>query len=178
ADGQSVEVKPGQVASAGGDGIVRWVPVCDLDFSKMTAPPPQMTAAFCFSDILHTAGRKIESGEERVRIADGGLVFGPPPGRSLKHGLIDLQWKEEIGDDVIVEAQVAAGKSWGLGVGVSGTGFDGYRVFFAAIDQYPNGVAVDTLWPAECIILARDPRSISYDKDHTLRVEKRGSRFR
>jgi ferric-dicitrate binding protein FerR (iron transport regulator) len=178
AEGRSVDVKTGQVAVANAQGVAKWEPVCSLDFSTMKELPAQMTSAFCFSDILHTAGRKIESGAERVRIAEGGLVFGPLPGSGLKHGLTDLQWKEETGDDVIVEVDVAAGKSWGLGIPVSGNAFEGYRVFFAAIDPYPNGVAVDTIYPTDCIILARDPRPISWDKDHTLRVEHRGNRFR
>jgi len=178
ADGRSVDVKAGQIAVAGPQGLNKWESVCSLDFTTMKDLPAQMTSAWCSSDILHTTGRKIESGAERVRIADGGLVFGPLPGSGLKHGLTDLQWKDEVGDDVIVEVDVAAGKSWGLGIPVTGNAFEGYRVFFAAIDPYPNGVAVDTIYPGECIILARDPRAISYDKDHTLRVEHRGNRFR
>jgi ferric-dicitrate binding protein FerR (iron transport regulator) len=178
AEGRSVDVKTGQIAVANAQGLARWEPVCSLDFSTMKALPEQMTSAWCSSDTIHLAGRKIESGAKRVRIADGGLVFGPRPGSGLRHGLTDLEWKEEVGDDVIVEVDLAAGKSWGLGIPVSGNAFEGYRVFFAAIDQYPNGVAVDTIHPAECIVLARDPRSISYDKDHTLRVEHRGNRLR
>jgi ferric-dicitrate binding protein FerR (iron transport regulator) len=178
ADGRSVDVKAGQVAVANGQGVVKWEPVCSLDFSTMKELPSQMTSAWCFSDILHTPNRKIESGADRVRIADGGLTFGPLPGTGLKHGLTDLQWMEEIGDDVIVEVDVAGGREWGLGIPVSGNAFEGYRVFFAAIDPYPNGVAVDTIYPTACIILARDPRPISYDRDHTLRVEHRGNRFR
>ena len=77
-----------------------------------------------------------------------------------------------------MELEVAAGPKWGLGVGLSGSGFEGYRAFFAAINDYPNGIAIDTIWPQECVVLARDPRPISYDKDHTLRVERRGRRVR
>ena len=54
----------------------------------------------------------------------------------------------------------------------------GYRVIFAALDEYPNGVAIDTISAYELMLLARDPRKISYDQDHTLRVERRGSRMR
>lgn len=178
ADGRSVDVKAGQAAVAGPQGVVKWEPVCSVDFTTMKDLPAQMITAFCLSDIIHTAGRKIESGAERIRVADGGLVFGPLPGSALKHGLMDLQWKGDVGDDVILEADIAAGKPWGLGLSVSGTAFEGYRFFYAAIDEYPNGVALDTIYPKDCIILARDPRPISYDKDHTLRVERRGNRFR
>ena len=178
ADGRSVDVGAGQMAVAGAQGVTRWAPVCDFDFTKMKELPSQMTPAFCYSDVLHTTARKVESGVDRVRLTDGGLVFGPPPGSGLKHGLSDLQWKDAIGEDVIVEVDLAAGKSWGLGLSVSGTAFEGYRVFFAAIEQSPNGVAVDTIYPVDCEVLARDPRPISYDKDHTLRAERRGNRFR
>lgn len=178
ADGRSVDVRAGQVAVAGAQGVVKWEPVCSLDFTTMKDLPAQMTTAFCLSDVIHTVDRKIESGAERIRVANGGLVFGPLPGSGLKHGLMDLQWTGEVGDDLIMEADVAAGKPWGLGLSVSGTAFEGYRFFYAAIDQYPNGVAVDTIYPSDCIILARDPRPISYDQDHTLRVERRGNRFR
>ncbi|MBI3857698.1 MAG: FecR domain-containing protein [Planctomycetes bacterium] len=178
AGGRSVDVKAGQVGVADERGVLRWEPLCSFDLTQMKELPPRMTARFCLSDILHTPERKIESGADRVRFENGGLVFGPPPRSGMKHGLVDLQWTEEVGEDLIVEADVAAGKSWGLGLAVSGNAFEGYRIFFAAIDDYPNGVAVDTIHPTECLILARDPRPIPYDKEHTLRLERRGRRIR
>jgi ferric-dicitrate binding protein FerR (iron transport regulator) len=182
AEGRSVDVKSGQVGIADAQGLQRWDPVCALDFTKMGEPPSQMTPAFCYSDVLNKAGRKIETApelvRERVRFSERGLTLGPKAESKGKNGLIDLQWKDEVGEDVIVEVDLAAGNSWGLGICVSGSGFEGYRVFFAAINDYPNGIAIDTIWPAELIVLARDPRPISFDKDHTLRVERRGPRIR
>jgi ferric-dicitrate binding protein FerR (iron transport regulator) len=178
AEGRSVDVKAGQIGIADGQGVQRWDPVCAFDFSAMRELPSQMTPAFCYSDVLSTAARKIETSTERVSFSEKGLRLGPDPAWKGKNGLIDLEWKDAVGEDVIVEVTVLAGERWGLGIAVSGTGFEGYRVFFAAITDYPNGIAIDTLYPAECIVLARDPRPISFDKDHTLRVERRGQRIR
>ncbi|HVE41611.1 MAG TPA: FecR family protein [Planctomycetota bacterium] len=176
ADGRSVDVKAGQIGTADAQGVVRWDPVCSFDFTAMRELPSQMSPMFCASGIIHTPARKVVAAEaDRVTLTGKGLRLGSD---SANNGLTDLQWKDEVGEDLIVELGIAAGSKWGLGVALSGSGFEGYRVFFAAIDDYPNGIAIDTIWPQECIILARDPRSISYDKDHILRVERRGRRIR
>jgi len=175
ADGRSVDVKAGQIGVADAQGVVRWDPVCAFDFRKMQELPSQMAPMFCGSAIIHAPARKIVTDAGRVKLTEGGLKLGSD---SAQNGLTDLQWKDEVGEDVIVEVEVAAGPKWGLGLALSGNGFEGYRVFFAAIDDYPNGIAIDTIWPQDCIILARDPRPISYDRDHTLRVERRGRRIR
>src|SRR6185503_1460327 len=175
ADGRSVDVKSGQVAVADAQGVVRWDPVCSFDFLKMQELPAEMSPMFCGSGIIHTPARKVVVDAGRVKLTERGLQVGSD---SAQNGLTDLQWKDEVGEDVIVEVEVAPGPKWGLGIALSGNGFEGYRVFFAAIDDYPNGVAIDTIYPQECIILARDPRSISYDKAHTLRVERRAKRMR
>ncbi|RPH48046.1 MAG: hypothetical protein EHM91_04875 [Planctomycetota bacterium] len=175
-EGQSVEVGPGETASASAAGLVRWLPVCSLDFTKLKELPPQMETGFCPSDIHLTPQRKVVPAPERVLLTDRGLTFGKPPG--AEHGLIEARWKEEIGDDLILEAEVAAGEKWGLGISVSGNSFEGYRVFYAAIAGYPNGVAIDTIQPGEHLVFARDTRAIAFDKDHTLRVERRGARIR
>ncbi len=175
ADGRSVDVKAGQVGVAGAQGVVRWDSVCALDFRTLKELPSQMAPMFCKSDIIHTPARKIVEDAGRVTLIEGGLKLGSD---SAQNGLTDLQWKDEVGEDLIVELEVRAGAKWGLGVGMSGSGFEGYRVFFAAIDDYPNGVAIDTIWPQDCIILARDPRPIDYREDHTLRIERRGGKIR
>lgn len=177
-EGRSIDVKGGQLGVANGQGVLQWVPVCSFDFSKLRELPSQMTPAFCPSGVIHLPSRKVVSGAERVRLTGKGLQLGADPSLKLENGLTDLEWKEEVGDDVIVEVEVAGGAKWGLAVAVSGTGFEGYRIFFAAIDDYPNGTAVDTIYPGECIVLARDPRPISYDRDHVLSVERHGKRVR
>ena len=174
-DGRTTDVRAGQVGVADAQGIVKWESLCDYDFTRLKGVPPEFATAFCPSDILHTGGRKVEPAPDRVGVSEKGLTLGRP---GAPNGLIDLQWKGETGEDLLIEVDIAAGNKWGLGVCVSGTGFEGYRVFYAAIDQYPNGIAIDTIFPTECLILARDPRPISYDKDHTLRVERRGARIR
>lgn len=176
-EGQSVEVGPGEKAAATSGGIVRWTPVCALDFSKMQTLPPQLDAVFCPSSTLHTTGRKIEPSPERTHFEHGGLVLGAVPGAKLEHGLVVTRWKEEVGDDLILEADVAGGQRWSLGFALSGDSFEGYRVIFAVLG-YPEGIAVDTIHPVECVVLAADPRPISCEKDHLLRVEKRGRRVR
>lgn len=175
-EGQSVEVGPGERASASAGGTVRWTPVCSLDFTKMKELPPQMETGFCPSETHLTPRRKVVSAPERVTLTDGGLTFARPPG--TEHGLIEARWKEEVGDDLILEADVAAGQKWGLGIAVSGNSFEGFRVFYAAIEGYPDGVAIDTIQPGEHLVFARDTRAIAFDKDHTLRVERRGTRIR
>jgi ferric-dicitrate binding protein FerR (iron transport regulator) len=175
AEGRSVDVKAGQIGIADAQGVVRWDPVCSFDFRKMQELPAQMAPMFCSSDVIHKPARKIVTDAGRVKLTEWGLKLGSD---SAQNGLTDLQWKDEVGEDLIVELEIAAGPKWGLGVGLSGSGFEGYRVFFAAIDDYPNGIAIDTIWPDECIILARDPRPISYKESHTLRVERRGKRIR
>jgi len=175
ADGRSVDVKAGQLGIANEQGVVRWDPVCNIDFTKLKELPATMTPMFCNSSIIHTAARKVEPGPDRVSLTERGLQLGS---NSAQNGLVDLQWTEEVGEDLIVEAELAGGAKWGFAVALSGSGFEGYRVFFAAIDGYPNGVAVDTIHPTECIVLARDTRPISYQDGHTLRVERRGKRVR
>jgi ferric-dicitrate binding protein FerR (iron transport regulator) len=175
-EGRSVDVGGGEIGTADERGLVRWVPVCSIPFSGLKALPPSMETFFCFSDVLLTAERKIVPAPERVHFVEGGLVVGPA--KPARNGLIEVRWKEEVGEDVIVEADVAAGPPWSLGFAVSGSSFEGYRIIFAALDGYPNGVAVDTIHPVECTVLARDPRPISYDRPHTLRVERRGKRMR
>jgi len=176
-EGHSVEVGPGERGSATGSGVVRWVPVRDFDFTTMTSMPPMLETLFCESPTLLRKNRKPEAAPDRVRIVEGGLTFAAGSEPQTKHGLIVLKDKEEIGDDVILEAVVPGGQRWSLGLTVSGDAFEGYRVIFAAMDEYPNGVAVDTISAFELMVLARDPRKISYDRDHTLRVERRGSRI-
>jgi len=176
ADGRSVEVKAGQIGIADAQAVVRWDPVCAFDFRMMKELPSQMTPMFCGSGIIHTPDRKIVPADpDRWALSDQGLRLGS---NAANNGLIDLQWKEEVGEDLLVEVEVRNGPKWGLGIALSGTGFEGYRVFFAAITDYPNGIAIDTIWPGECIMLARDPRSIDFQEDHTLRVERRGRRIR
>jgi ferric-dicitrate binding protein FerR (iron transport regulator) len=178
AEGRSVEIGAGQVGVADGPDLIRWDRALDLDFSALKELPAAFTTHFCFSDVLQTSARAVAPAPERVRLVPGGLTFGPPPDRPSRNGLIELRWSEEVGDDVMVEAQVVGAPKWSLGMAVSGSSFDGYRIIFAAIEGYENGVAVDTLHPAECIVLAKDPKPIAPDKDHTLRVERRGTRMR
>jgi ferric-dicitrate binding protein FerR (iron transport regulator) len=175
AEGRSVDVKAGQIGTADAQAVTRWDPVCALDFTKMRELPSTMSPMFCPSEVIHLATRKIVVDAGRVTLSESGLKLGSD---SAQNGLVDLQWKEEVGEDLIVEVEVRSGPKWGLGIAVSGSGFEGYRVFFAAIEKYPNGIAVDTIYPAECIVLAQDPRPIPFDKDHTIRVERRGQRIR
>ncbi|HEV3026052.1 MAG TPA: FecR family protein, partial [Planctomycetota bacterium] len=58
---QGVDVGPGEKAVASSLDLVRWTPVCDIDFSKLKELPPLMEARFCSSRVLHTPERKIES---------------------------------------------------------------------------------------------------------------------
>jgi len=175
-EGRAVEVKPGEFGLADAGGVVRWVPVCDLDFAGMKALPPSMETYFCLADPLLTAERKVVPAPDQVRFVPGGLVLGLHPGG--RNGLVDVRWKEETGDDLILEADVAAGSRWAMGFALSGHSFEGYRIVFAAIEGYPNGVAVDTIHPRDCIVLAYDSRRIPFDRDHVLRVERRGARLR
>jgi hypothetical protein len=64
-----------------------------------------------------------------------------------------------------------------MGMSVDGDSFEGYRIIFVAPD-YPNGIEVDSIYPIEATLLAQDPRPISTEQDHTLRVEKRGPQLR
>lgn len=169
----SVEIGPGEKGSATAAGVVRWVPVYDLDFSRMTEIPATLETSFCESATHLTPNRKVERVTDRLRFGKDGVRFD-----QSRHGLVVLEAKEPIGEDAILEADVAGGQQWSLQLSVSGNAFEGYRVVFAAIDEYPNGIAVDTISSRELMVLARDPRPISYDKDHTLRVERRGARIR
>ena len=177
-EGQSVEVGPGERGSATAAGVVRWVPIRDFDFASMNEVPSTMETIFCESATHLSRDRKIETVRDRVRLGNGGLTFVQGPESVAKHGLVVLKDKEEVGEDLVLEAVVAGGKPWSLGLTVSGDAFEGYRVIFAAMDEYPNGVAVDTISAYELMVLARDPRKIPYDRDRTLRVERRGSRIR
>jgi hypothetical protein len=174
---QGVDVGPGESAVASSQDLVRWTPVCDFDFSKMKELPPTMEALFCSSRVLHTPERKIESGAERIRFENGGLVFDPRPSPKKDHGLVVTRWKEDVGDDIVIEAGVAGGSPWSLGFALSGDSFEGYRIIFA-IRENPGGIMIDTIAPIEFKPLFSDPRPIAFDKDHVLRAEKRGNRIK
>ncbi len=175
AAGKSLELKSGEIAVADRQGLVRWVPVCDYSFAGMKALPATMETVFCPSEILHTPQRKVEPAPDRVHFEPGGLVLGPAAPKS--HGLVVTRWKEEVGDDLLMEVDVVGGERWSLGFAMSGDSFEGFRTIFA-VQGYPNGVAIDTISPVDCVVLASDPRTISYEKDHTLRVERRAGRMR
>jgi ferric-dicitrate binding protein FerR (iron transport regulator) len=175
-EGRSVEVKGGEIAVADGQGVVRWEPVCAFAFSGMKELPSGMETVFSPSATLHTSARKVDAAPGGVHFSPGGLVLGPK-GTPKEHGLVVARWKEEVGDDLLMEAEVAGGERWSLGFSLSGDSFEGYRVIFAVFG-YPNGIAIDTIHPVECVVLASDPRTISYEKDHTLRLERRGRRMR
>lgn len=177
-EGRGVDVNAGELGLAGDGGVVRWEPVCDLAFAGLKRLPPSMESVFCRSELHLTPERKVEPAPDRVHFVESGLVLGPAPGAVPTRGLVVARWKEDVGDELVLEADVAAGPRWSLGFAVSGDSFEGYRVVFAAIDGYPNGVAVDTIWPHKLIVLAVDPRGITYDRDQTLRVERRGTRLR
>jgi hypothetical protein len=175
--GKSVEVGSGEQAAANSGGIVRWKQVCDLDFSRMKALPAELEPLFSSSRVLHTPQRKIESAPERIRFEKGGLVFDPAPGPNRDHGLVVARWKEAVGDDLILEAEVAGGPTWSLGFAVSGDSFEGYRVIFGVHDP-EGGITVDTIYPTEFIQLAKDGRPIAFGKPHLLRAELRGKHLK
>jgi hypothetical protein len=172
--GREVVAGPGQVATSDGRELTRWTSVCDLKFADMKALPPEMESVFCLSTLIHTPERKVEA-EPLGRFVPGGFHLGTP---GHAHGLHVWRWKEAVGDDLLMEADVAGGASWTLGFAMSGDSFEGYRIIFAGVDRYPNGTAIDTIYPKDCVVLAQDPREIRYDVDHTLRVERRARRMR
>ena len=178
ADGGSVEVGPGERATVTASGVRRWVPVRDHDFLRMQKPPASMETVFCESALHLSKDRKVEAADGRVVVGERGLTFVQGPQDRAKHGLVVLREREELGEDLILEAEVAGGAPWSLGLSLSGDAFEGYRVIFAAMDEYPNGVAVDTISAFDLMVLARDPRKISYDRDHVLRIERHGARIR
>lgn len=171
--GQEVVAGPGEVATSDGRELARWTSVCDLKFAEMKELPPQMESVFCASQLLHTTGRTITK-EPLGRFVPGGFHLGTP---GHEHGLHVWRWTEEVGDDLLMEADVAGGERWSLGFSMSGDPFEGYRIIFAVMG-YPEGISIDTIHPVDCLVLAQDPRPISYDRDHTLRVERRGGRMR
>lgn len=171
--GQDVVAGPGEVATSDGRELARWTPVCDLKFAEMKALPPEMESVFCSSKLLHTPEREITK-EPLGRFVPGGFHLGTP---GHEHGLHVWRWKEAVGDDLLMEADVAGGERWSLGFAMSGDSFEGYRVIFAVMG-YPEGISIDTIHPVDCVVLAQDPRQISYDRDHTLRVERKGGRMR
>jgi hypothetical protein len=172
--GREVVAGPGEVATSDGRELTRWTSVCDLKFAGMKELPAEMESVFCLSTLLHAPDRTITA-EPLGRFVPGGFHLGTP---GHAHGLHVWRWKEAVGDDLLIEADVAGGESWSLGFSMSGDSFEGYRIIFAGLDRYPNGVAIDTIWPRDCVVLAQDPRPIRYDVDHTLRAERRGRRMR
>ena len=177
AGGRSVEVAAGEVSTADAQGPQAWEPVCDLDFSTLKTMPPQLETVFCDAESLHTAERKIVPAPNNAILEQGGLRLDDRHVTAPVHGLVVTRWTEAIGGDVVLEADVSAGKQWSLGVAVDGDSFQGYRIIFIAPD-YPNGISVDSIYPVESTLLAQDPRPIPPEQDHTLRVEKRGSQLR
>lgn len=175
---RSVEVAAGELATADARAMAKWAPLCDWTFAGMTALPPELELLFCPSRILHDAGRTVTAAPDRATFVPAGLVLSGMPGPQREHGLAVARWKGEAGDDLILEADVAGGETWSLGFALSGDSFEGFRVIFAVMEDYPNGIAVDTIHPVNTVVLARDPRRIPHDVDHLLRVEYHGRRIR
>jgi ferric-dicitrate binding protein FerR (iron transport regulator) len=175
--GRSLDVAAGELATADAQSITRWTPVGNWTFAGMTALPSDLETVFCPSRTLHTEARTVTPSPERVSFSPAGLILSGMHGPDREHGLVVVRSKEEVGDDLILETEVAGGEKWSLGFSVSGDSFEGFRVIFAVMD-YPNGIAVDTIWPVQTVVLARDPRRLSYDADVTLRVEFLGRRIR
>jgi hypothetical protein len=194
--GGSVEVAAQEACTADSQGVQSWVPVCNLDFTRLQALPPQLETVFCDAASLLTGQRRIVPAPHGVRLEDGGLRFADIKQTfGERHGLVVTRWTESVGGDVAIEVDlsVATGMDggstpravqksdknpkWSLQMAVDGDSFEGYRIVFAAA-QYPNGIEVDTIHPVEWTLLARDPRPMPEDGDHTLRVEKRGPQLR
>jgi hypothetical protein len=157
--------------------VQAWQPVCNLDFSTLQTVPLQLETVYCDSPSLHTAQRKIVPAPNGVRLENGSLQFVDSRQAFGEHGLLVTRWTEPIGGDVAIEVDVAAGEPWSIGVSVDGDSFEGYRIIFIA-PNYPNGINVDSIYPVEATLLAQDPRPITTEQDHTLRVEKRGPQLR
>jgi len=175
--GSSTEVSSGGLATADEQGLCVWESVCDLDFSAMKALPPRMETVYCASDELPKPDRRIVPAPRSALLGNGGLRLAGEAGMMPGHGLVVLRWTEDIGEDAVVETMVAGGEAWSLGLAVSGDSFRGYRIIFATPGP-PGGIGVDTLHPSDHTLLAQDPRPIAFDRDHTLRAEKRGKRIR
>jgi hypothetical protein len=170
-------VAAGEASTANIQGVQAWQPVCNLDFSTLKTVPPQLETVYCDSPSLHTAQRKIVPAPNGVRLESGSLRFVDSRQVFGEHGLLVTRWTEAVGGDVAIEVDVAAGERWSMGVSVDGDSCEGYRIIFIAPD-YPNGIRVDSIYPVEATLLAQDPRPISTEQDHTLRVEKRGPQLR
>lgn len=170
------EAGPGELLTADGQEVVRWTPVCAIDFEKESVLPPPLEAVFCGSRTVHTKDRRVVSAPERALLVPGGLRLSGDHDGPGGHGLAVLRWKEEVGDDIVLEADLAAGERWSLGMALSGDSFEGLRVIFA-VPEYPGGISVDVIHPAQ-VMLAQDPRPIPFGAEHTLRVERRGSLLR
>ncbi len=177
AGGQAVEVRDGGLSTADSRGLRAWEPVCDFDFSSLTALPASLETVFCSTTVLHTPDRKVVTAPDRARLEEGGLKFVLHPQDASKYGLIVARLKEEVGDDAVVEATIAGGAPWTLGMAVGGDSFEGYRVIFVA-HEGESGIAVDSIYPAALAVLAQDARTISFDRDRVLRAEKIGRRIR
>lgn len=177
AGGRSVEVGAGEASTADIQGVQAWQPVCNLDFSTWKTMPPQLETVYCDTHTMHTRERKIVPAPNGIKLEHGGLRFVDSRTVFGEHGLLVTRWTEPVGGDVAIELDVSAGPQWSQGISLDGDSFDGYRVIFAA-PRYPNGIEVDSLYPRGQTLLAQDPRPISAERDHTLRVEKQGTRFR
>jgi len=177
AGGRSVEVRDGALSTADARGLRSWEPVCDLDFPAMRSLPAEMEAVFCPTSALHTPSRRVVPAPDRVVLEPRGLGFVNRPGDEKNHGLVVARLREEVGDDAVVEATIAGGAPWTLGLSVAGDSFEGYRAIFVATAEN-SGITVDSIWPVEVAVLSRSDQSISYDRDRTLRLEKSGRRIR
>ena len=175
--GDGIEVVAGESSTADIHGVQAWMPICDLDFSAATGLPTQLQTVFCDSPSLHTANRRIRPAPQGIRLGNGGLRFAPQRESFGVHGLIVTRWTESVGGDMAIEVGIAAEKKWSLQMAVDGDCFEGYRVVFAT-PTYPNGIAVDSLYPPGLTLLVQDPRPVPDRGEHVLRVEKRGQQLR
>ncbi len=177
AGGRSVEAATSEVCTADMQGVQAWQPVCNLDFGALQNVPPQMETVYCDTSSLHTVKQNIVPAPRGLCLEDGGLRFAESRPMFGEHGLLVSRWAEDVGSDAAIEVEVSAGAKWSLGIAVDGDSFQGYRVIFAAPD-YPFGCTIDSLYPAGQTLLAKDPRPLSYERSHVLRVEKYGRRIR
>lgn len=117
-----------------------WIPVLESDFSRGDPLDPRWEPVFCPSDLLERpSGRRVLPARTSVAVRDGFLELEGALGGV--GGLGMLRWKDNLSQDVRIEAEVSA-DSPALGLALSGDSLEGYRV----IGEFANGsVTLDTL---------------------------------
>lgn len=172
--GIPTELRAGGRCTADETGIVRWELVHEYDFAAARHLPQELVASWADAATLHTPARTVIVDPNCAQLTKEGLVLLTGPIGAVGHRLSVVRGTRDLGEDMVVEADIRASGEWSLQLAVSGDSFCGYRAIFSSESKNPDGVRLDSIWPDAEVVLARGIPTLPVRPSYRLRVEKRG----